>query len=148
MKYQRFTYEQVTMIKGLERSSSRLASPYLAWHVWFSNWFPGGGGSNYPSPLYFLIVTFDTLLESPLGSTSMICKKMANFQKSKYLLRNLVIKQQRIAQIATNYTCLKSPWLSELKYAKTFANFLNLNFYSRKTKMWKFPLKAPVQKSV
>ena len=39
---------------------------------------------------------------------------MANFQKSKYLLQNLVRKpkmRQKIAQIATNYLFLKSPWL-------------------------------------
>ena len=52
---------------------------------------------------------------------------MTNLQKSKYLLRNLVINQkctQKIAQIATNFTFLKSPRPSEFKSAKTFENFL------------------------
>ena len=54
---------------------------------------------------------------------------MANFQKSKYILQNLVVKQKYeenkiIALIATNYTFLKSSWPRELKCVKTFAKFI------------------------
>ena len=42
-----------------------------------------------------------------MGSTSLVCKKMTNLQKFKYLLQNLVLKQKnletKIAKIATNY---------------------------------------------
>ena len=54
-------------------------------------------------------------------------QKMAIFQKSKYLLQKLVIEQKmcknKIAQIATNYTFLKSPWPNEYKCAKHLQNF-------------------------
>ena len=60
---------------------------------------------------------------------------MANLQKPKHLLRNLVIKQncakKIIAQIATNYTFLKRPANSNLQ--NIFKIFKNLNVYSRKT---------------
>ena len=52
------------------------------------------------------------------------------------------------AQIATDYTFLKSPWPSKFKCANTFENIQNLNMYSRKTENVKFPLKASVQKAV
>jgi len=51
---------------------------------------------------------------------------MANLQRSKYLLQNLVIKQKKskkIAQISTNYTFLKRPWPSKFELAITFWKF-------------------------
>ena len=51
-----------------------------------------------PPPPYFLIViqiyNFWYVFGKFLGSTSIICKKMSNLQKSKDLLRKLVIKQK------------------------------------------------------
>ena len=88
----------------------------------------------------------------PLGSTSIICKKSANVQKSKCLLRNLVIKQKmckiKNAQITTNYTFLKSHWLSKFKCVKSYANFKTQMCNQEKLKICKFSLKASVQNSV
>jgi len=50
-------------------------------------------------------------LESSWALFQYSAKKMANFQKSKYLLQNLVIKQKKrrkITLIAKKYTLLKS----------------------------------------
>ena len=51
---------------------------------------------------------------------------MANLQKSKYFLQNLDIKQKmckKIAQMATNYTFLRSTCLNKFKCAKHLQNF-------------------------
>ena len=87
-----------------------------------------GGGGQIDHPLIFLIVIQINnnwyVFGNPLGSTSAkICKKMADFQKSKYLLRNQFLKQNivqtKIPQIEKNYTFLKSPSHSKFKCAKT-----------------------------
>ena len=104
----------------------------------------GGGGSNCPLQFFIQIYNGWYVFGKPLGSTSIICKKMANFQKSKYLLQNLVIKQKmsrikKLAQIRKNYKLLKSPWPSEFKCARTLAKFLIPKWVFKKN--WKFPLK-------
>ena len=48
---------------------------------------------------------------------------------------------KKIAQIATDYTFLKSPWPSKFKCAKTFENIQSLNVYSRKTENVQIPFK-------
>ena len=73
-------------------------------NVWFYDWFPEGGGQidTPPPPFIFLkwykSIKFDTL--KPLGSTLIICKQMANLQKSKYLLRNQLLSKNWAKQIA------------------------------------------------
>ena len=55
------------------------------------------------------------------GLNKSVCDKNSfPLQKSKYLLGNIAIRQKN-AQIATNYTLLKSPWPSECP--KTFEKF-------------------------
>ena len=69
---------------------------------------------------------------------------MANLQKSKYLLQNLLIKQKmcnKIAQITKSYIFWK------FKYAKKIAKFFKSKCVF-KEKMRKFTLKAFMQKSV
>ena len=69
-------------------------------------------------------------------------QKMANLQKSKYLLRNLIIKQKMHTKNCANYTFLKSPWPSEFKCANNLQKYKNLNVCLRKTENVQIPFKG------
>ena len=47
-------------------------------YVWFNDWFPGGG--EITPPLFFFIWY---VFRKPLGSTSVICKKIGKFAKNQ-----------------------------------------------------------------
>ena len=118
--------------------------------VWFHAAFPGGGWPPSIFLLWYKYITFNTFLESHWALLQYL-QKIANFPKTRYSLRNLVIMQKfwkKNAQIATNYTFFKNSEPRKYKSAKHFQNFQNLNVYSRKLKIGEFPLKASVQKSV
>ena len=112
----------------------------------------GGWGSNRtPPPSIFLSwykSTIKYVFVKPLGSTSTICKKMTNLQKSKYLLRYLVRKQKlckKLRKLQKNIHFWKSLDLANLNL-----QILNsLNVYSRKTENLQISFKClAVQKSV
>ena len=77
--------------------------------VWFTAWIQGEEGQIAP-PLYLLtvILNYNNLCFFLKTYFNISAKRIANLQKPKYLLRNLVIKEKmckrKIAQIATNYT--------------------------------------------
>ena len=68
---------------------------------------------------------------------------MTNLPKSKYLLRNLVIKQKvckKIGQITSSYTFLKTLDQKKLNMQKHFQIFKTLMCIQEKLKMFKFSL--------
>ena len=106
--------------------------------VWFHDWFPGGVKLP-PSPsifwLWYKSITFDTFL----GSTLIICnKKMANFQKSKYLLRNLVFikkcAKKKIVKLQQIIHFWKGLYPANLNVKKTFSKFSKLKCVFKKNR--------------
>ena len=88
-----------------------------------------------PPPLYILIVIqiykIWYVFWKPFGSTSIICTKNVKFAKFQIFIAKSSwkadnVQKKIIAQIARNYTLLKSHWPSKFKYAKTFVIFVKL----------------------
>ena len=90
--------------------------PYLAWRLVY--WLAAGGrGVKFtPLPLYFLIYTFDSFLESP---TSIICKTNGKFVKIQIFIAKSSYKAKNVQKYCANCSKLQiceNPLTSAFKW--------------------------------